>query len=330
MLATDYLLFNIPLFIIGLVLLLKGSDWFVDSSSFFAHRLKISEIIIGLTLVSIGTSLPELATNIYASFTKQGEIALGNVVGSNITNIALVMGLGCVLIKGPLTVPKLLLKRDGIIMLASFLFFFLLALTGTGENLNTFDRIDGLLLLLFFIGYCAFLFKNKNALEDAATDEEESEADKKQSISHAIWYFILGLFMIFFGAKVAVDTAVRTAKNLQIPKELIAATIIAFGTSVPELSVTITSIAKKKNDLALGNIIGSCIFNLVLVMGVAITIAPVPVSSEMLKVLLPIMLLTGIILLFFMKTGHRLVKAEGAILLLIYILFITYNVRQVL
>lgn len=308
--------------------MLKGSDWFVDSSAFFAHHLKISEIVIGLTLVSIGTSLPELATNIYASISDQGEIALGNVVGSNITNIALIMGLGCVL-KRDLPVPKTLLKRDGALMLVSFIIFFLMAVTSSGEKFNILDRFDGLILLIFFVAYCALLFKNKNVLENAAAVEEESEAQKIKSISFAISYFILGLVMIFVGAKLSVDTVVVTAEKLNISKEIISATVIAFGTSVPELAVTITSIAKKKNDLALGNIIGSCIFNLILVMGVAATITPIVVTSEMLNVLLPLMILTGFILLIFMKTGNRLVRAEGVCLLAIYLIFLAYNLKQI-
>lgn len=326
--ATNSLSFNIVLFVIGLVILLKGSDWFVDSSAFFAHHLKISEIVIGLTLVSIGTSLPELATNIYASISDQGEIALGNVVGSNITNIALIMGLGCVL-KRDLPVPKTLLKRDGALMLVSFIIFFLMAVTSSGEKFNILDRFDGLILLIFFVAYCALLFKNKNVLENAAAVEEESEAQKIKSISFAISYFILGLVMIFVGAKLSVDTVVVTAEKLNISKEIISATVIAFGTSVPELAVTITSIAKKKNDLALGNIIGSCIFNLILVMGVAATITPIVVTSEMLNVLLPLMILTGFILLIFMKTGNRLVRAEGVCLLAIYLIFLAYNLKQI-
>ncbi len=327
MLATDYLLCNILLFIVGLMFLLKGSDWFVESSSFFAHRLQISEIIIGLTLVSIGTSLPELATNVYASFSGEGEIALGNIVGSNITNIALVMGLACIL-KGTLPVPKILLKRDGIIMLIIFFIFFLMAFSITGEKHNVIDRIDGLLLLGFFVGYCIFLFKNKHGLEESA-EEENNTSRKIQSIPIAISYFIFGLLMIFVGAKLSVDTVVKTAEDMNISKELIAATLIAFGTSVPELAVTITSIAKKKNDLALGNIIGSCIFNIILVMGAAATITPIAVSGEMLKVLLPMMMITGLILWLFMKTGNRLVRTEGLILLTIYIIFIGYNVSKI-
>lgn len=326
--ATDYLFYNIPLFVIGLVILLKGSDWFVDSSSFFAHHLKVSEIVIGLTLVSIGTSLPELATNIYASFNGEGQISLGNIVGSNITNIALIMGLGCIL-KGNLPVPKTLLKRDGLLMLGVFLIFIVMAVTSPGEKFNKLDRFDGVILLLFFLGYSALLFKKKNILESAAAEEEE-EPHKIKSFPFAIFYFMFGLLMIFIGAKLSVDTVVKTAESLKIPKEIIAATLIAFGTSVPELAVTITSIAKKKNELALGNIIGSCIFNIILIMGITLTITPITVSAEMLHFFLPLMLFTGVMLWFFMKTGNRLIRAEGIALFLIYIVFIWYNVKQLL
>lgn len=325
--ATDQLVFNIPLLLVGLFLLLKGSDWFVDASSFIARRFQVSEIVIGLTLVSIGTSLPELATNVYASFTREGSIALGNVVGSNITNIALVLGVGTIL-KGNLPIPEDLLKRDAVIMILSYVGFIALCWVGFIGEPGELSRGDGIILLVCFTAYLLFLFKNKNTIEEHV-EEENAEDQKVNSMGKAVLFFILGLVMIFSGAKMAVDTVVQTAKSFNISKELISATVIAFGTSVPELAVTITGIAKKKNALALGNIIGSCIFNLVLVMGAAAVIVPVSVSAEMLNILLPWMLVSGVILVIFMKTGLKLARIEGIILLLIYLMFIFYNIMQI-
>lgn len=325
--ATDQLVYNIPLLLVGLFLLLKGSDWFVDASSFIARHFKVSEIIIGLTLVSIGTSLPELATNIYASCTGEGAIALGNVVGSNITNIALVLGLGTVL-KGNLPIPEDLLKRDGLIMIICFAFFLIICRVGFIGDARVLSRLDGVILLVIFAAYLIFLLKSKNTIEEQV-EEEADEDQKVNTMGKAALFFILGLVMIFSGAKMAVDTVVATAQSFNISKELISATVIAFGTSVPELAVTITGIAKKKNALALGNIIGSCIFNLVLVMGAAAVIVPIPVSAEMLNILLPLMLVTGFILVAFMRTGLKLARFEGIILLLLYVVFIAYNVLQI-
>lgn len=324
--ATDQLVFNIPLFLGGLFLLLKGSDWFVEASSFIARHFQVSEIVIGLTLVSIGTSLPELATNIYASFSNEGAIALGNVVGSNITNIALVLGLGTVL-KGKLPIPEDLLKRDALIMIGCFFLFFVLCVVGLVGNPNELSRGDGLLLLVIFVIYLIFLFKNNDKMQ-AQDAVELQDNHGNYSMLKAVLFFILGLIMIFIGAKVAVDTVVKTASSLNIPKAIISATVIAFGTSVPELAVTITGIAKKKNALALGNIVGSCIFNLILVMGAASVIIPISISSEMLYILMPMMLVSGLVLFLFMKSRTRLVRMEGIILLIIYLLFIGYNIKQ--
>jgi len=324
--ATDQLDINIFILLIGLFLLLKGSDWFVEAASFIAKKFNISEIVIGLTLVSIGTSLPELGTNIYASLYNEGDIALGNVVGSNITNIALVLGLAAIL-QGKLAVPKSLVKRDSLIMLTIFIIFYLLVFTSFDNTPFTLSRVDGSILAILFCTYIYLIFKHKDMLKESI--EETEEEHKIKSISYATLLFSCGLIMIFTGSKMAVDTVVITAETFQIPKGIISATIIAFGTSVPELAVTLTSIIKKKNDLALGNIIGSGIFNIVLVMGVAAIISPVKVSSEMINILIPLMVILGIILIVFMRTGYRLVRLEGVILLLIYISFIAYNISKI-
>lgn len=323
--ASDQLVYNIPLLLVGLFLLLKGSDWFVEASSFIARHFKISEIVIGLTLVSIGTSLPELATNIYAALTNESEIALGNVVGSNITNIALVLGLGCVL-KGNLPIPDALIKRDALILVVSYVVFVLLCGIGFLGKACELSRGDGIILLLGFVIYLIFLFRSKNE----ELEEEADESDQKvNSMLKAVLFFIVGLVMIFSGAKMVVDTVVKTAESFNMPKGLISATVIAFGTSVPELAVTITGIAKKKDALALGNIVGSCIFNLILVMGAASVIIPIAVSTEMLYILLPLMLVSGFLLVGFMKTGQKLVRFEGVVLLLMYLAFIAYNIKQI-
>lgn len=324
--ATDQLYINIFILLIGLFLLLKGSDWFVEAASFMARKFDVSEIVIGLTLVSIGTSLPELGTNIYASLYNEGDIALGNVVGSNITNIALVLGLAAIL-QGRLAVPKSLVKRDSLIMLAIFVIFYLLAFFSFDNTPLLISRIDGSILTILFCTYIYFIFKHKDMMKEAI--EENDEEHKIKSISYATLLFCGGLIMIFSGSKMAVDTVVITAETFQIPKGIISATIIAFGTSVPELAVTLTSIIKKKNDLALGNIIGSGIFNIVLVMGVASIISPVKVSSDMINILIPLMIILAIILIVFMRTGYRLVRLEGAILLLLYISFIAYNISKI-
>ena len=323
--ATGHLLYDIPLFAIGLYMLVKGSNWFVDSASFIAKRFDVSEMVIGLTLVSIGTSLPELATNIYASFTKEGGVALGNAVGSNLTNITLVLGLGG-LLYGSMPIPRSILKRDLGVLLFLYAVFGLMCWTGSGGG-HELSRWEGVLLLAIFAGYSWWLFNDGRVSSDAG---DESSHCVVHTIGGAVLFFALGLGMITCGAKMGVDTVVAAAESMRVPKEIISATVIAFGTSVPELAVTVSGLKKDKNDMALGNIIGSCVFNLVLVMGVAVTITPIAVSRDMLTVPLPLMLFSGVLLFAFAKNGRRLVRWESGVLLAVYLGFIGYNVWRVL
>lgn len=327
LLATDSVVLNIIIFLVGLGILIKGSDWFVDAAAYIAHHYKIPDMIIGLTLVSVGTSLPELATNIYASENGEGAIVLGNVVGSNITNICLVLGVGilCAGREG-MAISSRVFKRDGLVMLGLFFIYALLSYGVGGVNVLT--RYDAGILLLLGIAYISYLVGSgsKEELESEAVQGEF----KFKSLGVSILFLILGMFMVSGGAKVIVDTVVKTATDFNINKGVIAATVVAFGTSVPELAVTVASVLKKNNDLALGNILGSCIFNLVLVLSISALVAPIAMPLDVLNVVNPMMVASGIVLVISMKTRFRLVRSEGAILLLFYMAFIAYNIIDVL
>ncbi len=315
--ATNYFTINIFLFIIGLVVLIKGSDWFIEASSYIARHYKIPEIVIGLTLVSIGTSLPELATAVYASATGEGGIALGDIVGANITNMTLVLGLGVTLC-GVLPVSKVMLKRDTMIMLIVYVVFILLSWTG-GKVLG---RIDGLVLLLLLGAYYFLLLASKKSSISA---EDDVESDSKiRAMKTAGIIFTLGLILVFFGAKMMVDNVVWIARKFNIPQELIAATIVALGTTIPELAVTIAGVVKKRSAIALGNILGSCIVNILLILGVSSLIRPLHVETPMFVSML-LMLGSGVIMLLAMITGTRLNRAEGILLLSMYAIFFGYN-----
>ncbi len=321
--VTDILILNILLFAAGLVLLIKGCDFFIEAASQIAREFKIPDIIIGLTLVSVGTSLPEFATDVYASFKGQGDIVTGDLIGSNITNISLVLGVAVVL-TGKMIIPRHLMKRDAAFMLGAFFLVGGMAFIGNG----ILPRWSGFLLLALMAGYLIHLFKHRDALAELGEEEEHQEAVFKSMT--AAWIFLaIGLVMIFIGAKVLVDNVVYVAEKLHLNKALIAATIVAFGTSLPELAVTIGSVIKNKKGIALGNIIGSCIFNLVFIMGVCAVIRPIPVAHEVLYVINPIMIFCGALLVVFMRTGWRLVRFEGVILLSIYTAFIIYNAFKV-
>lgn len=332
-LTTPWVLVNIILFLLGLAILIKSSDWFVDAAAYIAKHFKVSELVIGLTLVSFGTSLPELATDVYASINGVGAIAIGDIVGSNISNICLVLGLGVVL-SGAIPIGKTVLKRDAVIMLLIFFAFVVMCAIGPafafGPMEKGLGRIDGIILLVMFVLYLGFLITHKDSLEAEmeGEDDEGAEGDFKH-LGTASIFLIAGLVLVFVGAKLLVDNVVWTAEKWGLDKAIVSATIVAFGTSVPELSVTVTSVLKKKNAIALGNIIGSCIFNLVLVLGISSLINPIDITVQMFYVILPLMLLSGIVLAIFMRSGWRLVRAEGIWLLVIYVVFIVYNIFQV-
>ena len=317
--APDNLIVNLVLFLVGLYFLIKGSDFFVEAAAQIARNYHIPEIVIGLTLVSIGTSLPEFATDVYASFKGEAGIVVGDLVGSNITNIALVLGVA-VLMMGTMPSPKDVVKRDALFMLGIFFLFAGLCFIGNGK----FGRIGGVVLLLFMFGYLYYLFTHRDALAELEEGEEHDEA-VFSSIGKAWLFLLLGIVMIFLGAKAMVDNVIVVAERFNLSQGLIAATIVAFGTSVPELAVTVTSIRKKKKGIALGNIIGSCIFNLLLIMGICAVINPLHIEAALLHVVIPVMLLAGVMLVVFMRTGWRLVKTEGIAFLLLYIGYLIYN-----
>ena len=317
--ASTSLILNIVLFLIGLLFLIKGSDFFVEAASQIARAYKIPEIVIGLTLVSIGTSLPEFATDVYASFKGEGGIVVGDLVGSNITNISLVLGIA-VLMLGTMPSPRAVVKRDALFMLGTFFIFAGTCFMGGGN----FGRIGGIVMIVLMGGYLLYLFKNRDALAELEEGEEHEEA-MFSSLTKAWLFLFLGIAMIFFGAKTMVDNVIHVAERFNMSQGLIAATIVAFGTSVPELAVTVTSIRKGKKGIALGNIIGSCIFNLLLIMGLCALISPIEIEASLLHVVIPVMLLCGVMLVVFMRTGWRLVKAEGIAFLAIYIGYLVYN-----
>lgn len=323
---SPYISLNILFFIIGLIVLIKGSDWFIDAASYIARKFHVSEIVIGLTLVSIGTSLPELATNIYASIEGEGDFAVGNVVGSNIANVALVLGIGAVLMR---KIPSsgTIQKRDGTTMIIVYLIFFIFCFFNNSEKGEfIINRYESIIFLIIFSVYMYILFfssdNNKNEIED----EVHKHESKFSNIVSASLVFIIGLLAVYLGSNLMVDNAVCSAEKLGISKAVIAATIVAFGTSVPELAVTIAGVVKKEEAIALGNIIGSCIFNITLVIGVSACINPISASSQSVYVLTPFMIFTGILLLIFMISDSIISRKEGFALLLIYLIFMTYNI----
>jgi len=329
---TEYLLLNIFLFAVGLVILVKGSDWFIDGAAYLAKRMNIPDAIVGLTLVSIGTSLPELASNIYAASSGTPEVAMGVIPGSNIANILLVLGITVFLMKR-VDVSKLLFARDSMVLALSFAVFavmcYFFPISNGKPGLN---RIEAGILLVMFFGYMYMLLSRKGKFEeDVKHEAEEHEKTFADTITKALICLIGGGVLVGLGSQLMVDNVVWIAQEkLGISPELVAATIIAIGTSVPELAVTFAGIMKKKSDIALGNIVGSSIFNLIFVMGITGMVAEIPVKADAAELIIPYMLGSGVMLIIFMRTGWFLARWEGFVMLLAFLSYIAINVYKVL
>ena len=327
--AVDLAL-NLLIFVLGTAVLVKGSDLFVESASEIARSWGVSELVIGLTLVSIGTSLPELASSVYAAVRGEGTFIIGNIVGSNVTNIALILGIG---IAGVREMPfdRRMLRRDGVVMLLVYLIcgaLFAFPVRSTPQGiLRGIDFRGGILLLLLCAGYLHLLFRRSAA--DPGTAPERRQAF---SVAGNLLLLLLGIAMITAGAKGMVDPVVWGMHRLGVSMMVISSTVVAFGTSVPELAVTVAGIVKHHHDIALGNIIGSCIFNILLIFGVTACIHPLILEPGPAGVFdLAWMEVTGAALLLFMAAGKtRLRRRTGILLLLFYAVFMFFNLRMAL
>ena len=263
------------LFAIGFVLLIKGADLLVDGSSSIAKKLKISSIVIGLTIVAFGTSAPEFIVNIFATAQGNTEIAIGNILGSNIANILLILGVASIIY--PITAKKnTVLKEIPLSLLAAIVLGLMandMIIDGTGFSGIT--RIDGFILLSFFIIFLYYTFGITK--EDKDIVEEEI---KVFSYPKAIIFIILGLAGLVVGGKWIVDGAVKIAELFNISQSLIGLTIVAIGTSLPELATSAIAAYKKQSDIAIGNVVGSNIFNIFWILGASAIIRPLPFSAS--------------------------------------------------
>lgn len=266
----DYLLL-----IVGLGLLLLAANYLVDSSVAIAQRAKISNFIIGLTIVGIGTSAPELFVSVSSALSNSGDIAMGNVIGSNIANVFLIMGVAAIIF--PFDIERLQRRRDIPFLILATLFVILIANDSIvpGINKNSLNTIDGIVLLLLFIGYMAWVIVQKGkdpkkAIEDADEEATSSLTGKSPWLLWAI--AIVSLVALIFGGNLFLDSAKNLARAWGMTEAVIAITIVAVGTSLPELVTAIVAASKKNPQLALGNVIGSNLFNLMFILGASSTV----------------------------------------------------------
>ena len=336
--ACDILLINVVLFALGVWILVKGSDWFVDAAAELARSFGVPELVIGLTLVSIGTSLPELASSLCASFYKESNFIIGNIVGSNTANIAFILGTG-LLLGGTLNYSRSVVRRDMPILLLlglGLIGWFYLGVDAPQNSPAGLGRIGGLILLAVCAFYSLLLCREQNT-QDAATTEapageqpaevvESPDAAASVHRGKAFGLLFFALLLITAGAKLMVDTVVWSAAKMGVNPLMISLTVVAIGTSLPELAVTISGILKKRNDIALGNIIGSGIYNIVLILGSCAVINPLTGDLRNSLLAMVIMNVVTLLLFLFMLRGTRLYRWQGVCFLILYAAFVAWSV----
>ena len=312
------------LLLISFVLLAKGADFFIDGASNIAKYFRVSPLFIGLTLAAIGTSAPEAAVSIKASIIGVNGIALGNVVGSNIANICLAIGIAA-LIK-PLFFEDSTIKKE-----TPFMIFITILILVFGINFsqpqNKFiqiSRIEGIVLLLLFIGFVFYL--SKMAVNDRKNTTSQ-KSDNNISIFNNIFFTIIGGACIVLGGHLAVENAVKIAEVWNVSEKVIGISVVALGTSIPEIVTSIVAVTKGKTSIAIGNIIGSNIFNILFVLGIAATISPITLETSIIN---DMFICLGISVLFFIfsKIRNNINKFHGIIFLTSYILYIIFLFRK--
>ena len=263
------ILLQILLLVVGFALLIKGADWFVDGSSGIATKFGIPQLVIGLTIVAMGTSAPEAAVSISAALKGSADITIGNIVGSNILNILIILGLSSVIV--PIAVAPSTIKIETPFMIAITVVMLLLGLDGE------ISLIDGIIFIALFIAYLAYLF----VMAKKDMDKQKSEEKPKEiSIAKSIIFAVIGLVMIVLGSNITVDAATAIARVVGLSERFIGLTIVALGTSLPELFTSVTAARKGNADIAIGNIVGSNIFNILFVIGLSALITPVPFAAN--------------------------------------------------
>lgn len=313
------------LLIVGFVLLIKGADFFVDGASNIAKKFNISPLIIGLTIVAFGTSLPEASVSISASLAGSNQLCLSNVVGSNIFNLLVVVG-ACVLFKS-MTVDDQVLKRDfPITIFATFVLWFM--------SINMFDKnvpgtiktYEGIILFVLFLGYMIYTVIDAKKNVKPLT-EEEKEANKKINIIKNLVLLIIGLCGIVFGGNLVVDSATKIAISFGVSEAFIGLTIVALGTSLPELVTSLVALGKGSTDIAIGNVIGSNLFNILFILGASTSLSSVTVE-EGLETDIIFLLLVSVVSYIFGLTDKKITRFEGVAMLLCYFGYIVFMLQR--
>lgn len=301
------------LLILGFVLLIKGADFFVDGASSIAGKLKVPSLIIGLTVVSMGTSMPEAAVSISASLGGNNGISLGNVVGSNLFNLLVVVGVSAVVL--PIATDRDILKRDMPIGIAITAALCVMLIDGK------LSRLDAVILLVLFVAYLLILIRS--ALKNRTEEDEQ----KVMSWGKSLLFVLLGAAGIIGGGQLVVNNAKTIAAALGMGETLIGLTVVAFGTSLPELVTSIVAAKKGESGIAMGNVVGSNIFNILFVLGLAGAISPMTADSAFF-IDTGILIVVSLIMLLFAFTKRKTSRVEGAISVLMYLAYTAYIIMR--
>lgn len=301
--------------IVGFVMLIKGSDFFVDGASSVASILKIPTLIVGLTIVAFGTSAPEAAVSITSSLSGSNALALSNVIGSNLFNMLLIIGLCALLNELKIGREVLNLDLPFLVILTGILTAFILL----GWNIS---RIEGIILLILIIAYVSYLVYNARKSKESQIVEKP-----KMSLLRSIIYIVCGVAGIIIGADFVVDSASYIAMAFGMSETLVGLTIVAIGTSLPELATSLAALKKDENQLIIGNVIGSNIFNISMVLGASSAISPIAINPNM---LVDIVLMLGVTILFFIfgKTQDKYDKREGFVLVTLFVAYMAFAILR--
>jgi cation:H+ antiporter len=308
------------LFVVGFVLLISGANLLVEGSASIAKKLNISSIVIGLTIVAFGTSAPELIVNIFASVQGNTEIAIGNILGSNIVNILLILGISSIIY--PLaTKENTVWKEIPLSLLAAILVGVMVNDTLIdGGTFSGLTRIDGIVFIAFFIIFLYYTF----GISKVSGENTDLEI-KEMSYMKSSLYIVGGLLGLVFGGKWIVDGAIKIAEGFNVSQSLIGLTVVAIGTSLPELATSAVAAYKKQSDIAIGNVVGSNIFNIFWILGLSAVINPLPFSKDsVIDIIMTIVASLILFLIMFIGKKHTVERWQGVIMILIYIGYVAY------
>lgn len=312
---------QILLLIVGFVMLIKGADWFVDGAAGLARKMGIPQLVIGLTIVAMGTSAPEAAVSISAALQGTADIAIGNVVGSNILNILIILGITAL-------IRSIKIQKSTLWIEIPFMIVITIILILLGRSGSVVSLVEGIILLILFVAYLTYLFilSKKGNLQDEAEEEEE-----KKPIKNKVWFQIImlvgGGIVIVLGSNITVNAATAIAEAVHISERFIGLTIVALGTSLPELVTSVVAARKGNADIAIGNIVGSNIFNILFIIGLSSLITPVIYPATFLIDGI-VAVLAGVLLFVSVLKGRELKKVWGIVFLVAYAAYFVYLVLQ--